>query len=282
MRLRLAAPLLALAFLALGLGACALSHDDLLRKSSSFASRSGLKPVQIQSGPFTLQAYEHITDSAAPVRVFIEGDGKAWLTRTQPSPDPTPYTPTALLMAGADNSPNVAYLARPCQFIFTPNCTMPVWTYDQYSEATIAAMNTALDHWKGHKLELVGYSGGAAIVLLTAARRNDVINIRTVAGNIDTSGFTSYHHVSAMPADSLNPASVMARTASIPQIHFVGEDDRIVPQKLADNYQSRLPAGNCSKVIAIPNADHVSGWPEHWPLMAGRLLPCTTPKSYYQ
>ncbi len=268
--------------LALGASACTMTGKELLAKSTRLAAHTGMKPVQLPAGPFTLQAFEHIGDPAAPVRVFIEGDGKAWLTRNQPSPDPTPYEPTGLFLASADTSPNVAYLARPCQYIHTPNCLMPVWTSGQYDEANIAAMNTALDHWKGHKIELVGYSGGAAIALLLAARRDDVVSIRTVAGNTDNDAFTAFHHVSAPPATSLNPASFAAKTSMIPQIHFVGEDDTIIPPKLAEAYQAKLPARNCSKVIAIPNATHLSGWPEHWPGMVARLLPCTAPKSYYQ
>ena len=282
MRVRLPASLASLALLAAALSACAMSHDELLEKASRFASHSGLKPVAIQADPYTLQAYEHITDPTAPVRVFIEGDGKAWLTRSQPSPDPTPYNPTALLLAGIDTSPNVAYLARPCQFIFTPNCTMPVWTTNQYSEQNIASMNKALDRWRGHKLELVGYSGGAAVALLVAARRDDVISIRTIAGNTDTTAFNAFHNVSPPPPNALNPASFITKTASIPQIHFVGENDTIVPEQLANAYQSRLPPSNCSKILSILNTDHISGWPEHWQAMANRLLPCTTPKSYYQ
>lgn len=271
-----------LSVLALSLASCALSGEELRQKSTRFAEKAQMKPVEIAADPFTLQAYERITNQQAPVRVFIEGDGKAWLTRNQPSPNPTPYEPTALMLAGSDTSPNVAYLARPCQFITGPACLMPVWTSRQYGEQNIAAMNKALDRWRGHKLELVGYSGGATIALLLAARRDDVINIRTVAGNTDTLAFTTFHHVSPPPADTLNPASFTARTATIPQIHFVGENDRIVPPSFAEAYQAKLPPGNCSKVITIANTSHTDGWPEHWQRMADRALPCVAPKSYYQ
>lgn len=268
---------------ALTLSACGLEHNELTQKYARYADRAGFKPLLLQAGPFYLQAYERIKDPtpATPIRVFIEGDGKAWLTRNEASPDPTPYTPTGLFLASADNSANVAYLARPCQFFMTPNCTVSMWTSEQYNEENISALNKALDHWKGHPIELVGYSGGANVALLLAARRSDVINIRTVAGNTDNKAFTAYHEVSAPPPDSLDAADVITKTALIPQIHFVGEEDRIVPEKLAQAYQAKLPPGNCSKVITILNTDHMNGWPEHWPAMNQRLLPCTTPKSYY-
>jgi len=268
--------------LACALAACTQSNAELQEKTDRFAKRAAFTPLQIKAEPFIIKAYEHITDQTAPIRVFIEGDGKAWLTRSQPSPDPTPYSPTALFIAATDNSPNVAYLARPCQYFLTANCTMAVWTSQQYNETNIAAMNTALDHWKGHKLELVGYSGGATIALLLAARRSDVINIRTISGNLDTVAFAKHHGVSLPPANALNPADFVTKTASIPQIHFAGQEDHIVPPELARTYQAKLPAGNCSKVIAVQNTDHIDGWTEHWPKLKDRLLPCTQPSAAYK
>lgn len=281
-KLRLAVQCALFALCAASVSSCSLSSEELRQKATRFAQRAKMTPVELRAGPYTIMAFEHITDPSAPVRVFIEGDARAWLTRSRVSPNPTPYDPTALLLAGSDNSPNVGYLARPCQYITGPACTMQVWTTQQYSETTIAAMNTALDRWRGHKIELVGYSGGATIALLLAARRNDVISIRTVAGNTDPEAFTALHRVSPPSPGSLSPLSVIGRTSQIPQIHFVGEEDRVVPPKFAEEYQAKLPAGNCSKVLSVPNTDHSSGWPEHWIRMSTRLLPCTKLKSYYQ
>lgn len=265
------------------LSACTtLSTQELKDKTDRFALKAGFTPLDISADPFSIHAYERITAPAAPVRVFIEGDGKAWLTRSTPSPDPTPYTPTALFIAATDNSPNVAYLARPCQFNKTAACSLPVWTSGQYSETNIAAMNIALDRWKGRNIELVGYSGGATIALLVAARRNDIMSIRTIAGNLDPVSFNKHHEVSPPPENALNPVNVITHTATIPQIHFVGAEDEIVPQELANAYQAKLPAGHCSKVIAVPNTEHIEGWTKHWPAYKDRMLPCTAPKSYYQ
>lgn len=48
--------------------------------------------------------------------VYLEGDGRAWASRTIISADPTPVKPLAMWLARADGRPNVAYLARPCQY----------------------------------------------------------------------------------------------------------------------------------------------------------------------
>lgn len=51
------------------------------------------------------------------LRVYIEGDGHAWQSRTRPSADPTPHNPVGLRLALADPSPApLLYLARPCQY----------------------------------------------------------------------------------------------------------------------------------------------------------------------
>lgn len=112
------------------------------------------------------------------------------------------------------------------------------------------------------------------MVMLLASRRSDVVNIRTIAGNVDTLAFTKHHQVSKLE-DSLNPADFKTKTFKIPQIHFVGQKDKVVPAKLIYDYETSLPAGHCSRIIEVPNTDHVSGWPEHWSGLISRSLPCT-------
>lgn len=277
--MRLLRVILPLAFF---LSACQLSTGERRAKSIRFAEKSGLRPIELQAGAFTLQGFERMTDPAAPVRIFIEGDGKSWLSRDLPSPDPTPQDPTALMLAGMDTSPNIAYVARPCQFITSPHCAIPVWTVNQYHEHMIAGMSQALDRWKGRKLELVGYSGGAAVALLLAARRSDVASIRTVAGNTDTAAFNRFHRVSPPAAAALNPAAFIARTAYIPQIHFAGGEDKVVPVGLVEAYQATLPPGHCSRVIILPRTGHLKGWPEHWRSISERRLPCTRNRNAYR
>lgn len=262
----------AIALLAL-LAGCASPTEGLRRKADALAAGAGMQAVQLNAGMFNLLAYERIADASAPVHVYIEGDGNAWLASNMVSPDPTPLDPVALKLALRDKAPNVVYLARVCQYVTSDTCSPRYWTYRQYGEETIGAYRQAMQRWQGRPLELTGYSGGAAVAMLLAARLDNVAAIRTVAGNIDTDAFTTLHHISPF-SQSLNPASVMERTARIPQRHFVGEKDKVVPPSLIEAYQARLPAGNCSAYDIIPGLDHFTGWEEQWAGLLARPLPC--------
>ena len=85
---------------------------------------------------------------------------------------------------------------------------MRYWTTHRFAPEVIRASDLALDRLKtlfgAQRLVLVGYSGGAAVALLVAARRHDMGQIITVAGNLDHQAWTHYHHVQAL-SGSLNP-----------------------------------------------------------------------------
>ena len=266
MRLTVVAGLLALT-------ACAHTTQDMRLKADALAATAQMHAVEIPAGMFTLMAYERIGDANGSVHVYIEGDGNAWLTSNMVSPDPTPLDPVSLKLAVQDHAPNVVYLARVCQYVMSDACNPKYWTHAQFSETTIASYQQVMDRWKGHPLELTGFSGGAAVALLVAARRNDVVALRTVAGEVDTEAFTALHHISPL-SNSLNPASVIERTAMIPQIHFTGDNDRVVPPSLTQGYQSRMPAGHCSRYEVVSGVDHYSGWPEQWAGLLAKPLPC--------
>ena len=262
-------PLILLALLS----ACAATTPGLRQKADMLAAGGGMHATEIPAGNFTLLTYERISDASASVHIYIEGDGTAWLTGTMVSPDPTPRNPVALELALRDPAPNVVYMARVCQYIMTTACSTRYWTYAQYNDAVIADYSQAMNRWQGHKLELTGYSGGAAVALLVAARRGDVSAIRTVAGNVDTEAFTTFHNISPY-SDSMNPAAIIERTAKIPQRHFAGEKDRVIPPLLVQNYQEHLPPNNCSAYDVVPGLDHHTGWPDVWPQLLAEKLPC--------
>lgn len=94
-----------------------------------------------------------------------------------------------LKLAALDASPNVVYLARPCQYVWSPLCSDIYWTDRRFAVEVVEAMSAAIDRLilPGQKLHLVGYSGSGAVAVLVAARRPDVVSLRTIAGNLDTS-----------------------------------------------------------------------------------------------
>ena len=80
------------------------------------ANAAGLAKESVQAGRFKLTAYSRLDATGGPLTVFIEGDGRAWLSKYRLSEDPTPLHPVGLELAAADHSVNVVYMARPCQY----------------------------------------------------------------------------------------------------------------------------------------------------------------------
>jgi pimeloyl-ACP methyl ester carboxylesterase len=260
------------------LAACAV--DPPRQDPDALAASSGMQRLEIQADGFLLTAYRRITAAGTPLRLYIEGDGLAWITPTQPSSDPTPRHAVGLALAAADKSPNVAYLARPCQYSMhkSRRCSdSSYWTDKRFAPEVVAAMGLAVDDIKqslpNQRIELVGYSGGAAIAVLLAARRKDIASLRTVAGNLDHVQVNRYHHVSDMPG-SLNPIEVAARLASLPQLHFVGGEDRVIPAAVASSFLQRMGNGPCAGVVPVTGAGHVAGWEEAWPRLLAREPHC--------
>lgn len=146
----------------------------------------------------------------------------------------------SLRLAVLDPSPNVIYLARPCQFVGSdPACGVAYWTSWRYAEEVVSSMGEALDQaiagLPGHGVHLVGYSGGGTIAALLAERRADVMSLRTIAGNLDVSTVNRHNRVSATP-NSLNPIDNAASLTALPQIHWIGEDDNVVPPVVAQRF----------------------------------------------
>jgi pimeloyl-ACP methyl ester carboxylesterase len=251
------------------------------RHAETMARTGHLQRGQVNTDSFVLTSFYRISNPDLPLTVYIEGDGFAWRSRNIPSGDPTPHVATGLALAAADPGPNVVYLARPCQFTpqaLDPGCNEAYWTHKRFSEEVVAAMNQAITHYAGQapdqRINLIGYSGGGALVVLIAARRHDVTSLRTVAGNLDHAEVNRLHRVSATP-ESLNAIDEARQVAAIPQIHFSGTDDSVVPPLIAQRFVSAT-ASQCARSIFVAGMTHESDWARRWPDLL-RLSPsCST------
>jgi len=209
--------------------------------------------------------------------VYIEGDGLAWLTRSQPSQDPTPRDPLALRLALAHAGRAAVYLARPCQFAPAagPACPRRYWTSHRFAPEVIAATGRAVDALRRRagatRLVLVGYSGGGAVAALVAARRDDVELLVTLAGNLDHRAWSAHHRVTPL-AGSLSPADEIEALRRVRQVHLVGSDDTRVPASLVLDFVARFPPAERPRVEVEPATDHARGWLELWPARSRRLL----------
>ncbi len=255
---------------------CLTLPDAEERKHSAMklAADHGWTFRQWQTSGFVLAGFGPLQIKASSLRIYIEGDGLAWVSSRRPSKNPTPVRPVALELALLDAQPSV-YLARPCQYV-TPDasCAMKYWTSHRYGEEVIESTSNAISAIKKYygvqNLELLGFSGGAAVAALVAARRDDVTRLVTVAGNMDHVFWTNLHRVSPLTG-SLNPADFAGRLSKIPQVHFVGQDDDNVSLEVLRSYQRRIPETNNMITSIVPDFDHQCCWADGWKSLLKQL-----------
>ena len=239
------------------------------RAADEIASRKHFQKEYVKTSLCSLTAFYNFTHPGASLTLYIEGDGFAWQTRHELSSDPTPRHPLVLSLAAIDPSENVAYIARPGQLTASgqPDCDPVYWSDKRFSEEVVSAINSAIDHLKeesgSKEISLIGYSGGAAIAVLVAARRSDIISLRTIAGNLDHEALTRYQGVSPL-AGSLNPIDVVEKIKGLPQRHFIGSDDKVVPAFIAQSFVQREGDRDFSRITIVNGATHTKGWQERW------------------
>ncbi len=199
------------------------------------------------------------------VYIFIEGDGFAWRDRSTPSKNPTPKNPLALNLA-LEHGEEAVYLARPCQYTGAKDQICrdnKWWTSHRFAPEVISATGQAIDLIKQQRgartVVLVGYSGGGAVAALVAAKRTDLAQLVTIAGNLDTVAWTNLHKVRPLTG-SLNPANDWMTLQNIPQQHFVGANDPVMPPQIAQSYASRFPENKRPLVTIMPGYDHSCCW----------------------
>lgn len=240
---------------------------------SSYAT-GNLKPAVLTATGFPIQSMIPAAGSYRHMRVYIEGDGHAWATSSQPSTDPTPHTSIMLRFAAGDLNP-AAYLARPRQFVTTKACTTDVWTHSRFDRPEIESMNSALSLLKSRfqveSFELIGHSGGGEVALVLAGMRSDVNQVQTIAGNVDPIFWGKLHQLTPLKSP-LTPLQYKDRLREIPQRHIVGINDRVVPPSVAAAYSAQME-GKCLEIVAV-DASHNDGYDTIWRRFSSNPLLC--------
>lgn len=234
------------------------------------AEKTGFKREEYATQTFRLTAFEKlIPDLTDTIHVYIEGDGNSWKSRYVLSDNPTPRQPLALQLAERDIHSHVVYIARPCQYTshaLDPLCVPQYWSSHRYAPEVIQAFHETLDQIKlktqKTHLYLVGFSGGASVAALLAAERKDVICLTTVAGDLNHEALSRHHQTTPL-AHSLNPITVAAQLKSLPQYHFSGAKDKIVPPWVAEQFAKTVDDPDCVNVRIFPKVKHHKGWLEH-------------------
>jgi hypothetical protein len=252
--------------------------------ATSLAAANTFEKTIIKTDSFRLLTYQRINNKSETASIYIEGDGYAFAGRHRVSPNPTPKNPVSLKLAIQDKSPRVFYIARPCQFVplkHEPLCSPEYWTTKRYAPEIVEAINSAIDQLikkeNISKIRLVGYSGGGTIAALIAARRTDVQDLRTIAGNLDIRAFVLEHDVTPL-SGSLNPTAFAKSLASVPQRHFIGNEDKIVTQNITKSYVTALrqfdSKMSCIEIRIIEKVSHAKGWEDVWRDIHQELVAC--------
>jgi hypothetical protein len=265
------------ALLCLALAGCVnLSPEARGQHADRLAAAAGWQPTRLPTDTFTLAAYvPPSVRSGDTLTIYIEGDGLAWISRSQVSLNPTPMRAIGLEMALRHANGTAAYLARPCQYVDgadARNCSATYWTDHRFAPEVVTATSQAVDQLKQRfgvkNVVLVGYSGGGAVAALVAAHRSDITRLVTVAGNLDHQAWTRHHQASPLKG-SLNPADEWQALAGIPQIHFVGGADRVITRETVSSYLAHFPVDRRPEMRVIEGFDHACCWAEKWPAIAG-------------
>ena len=255
-------------------GGCATPQRPVLAD----APESGFSRIHLEGNPYTFAGQIKMpASSAEALVVYIEGDGHVVDASGRISTDPTPHFPVGWLLARQDPAPAVLYLARLGQYnaAFARVEYRQYWTEKRFAPEIIQAMSLAIDAARqktgATKLHLVGFSGGGAVAALLAAQRNDVVSLMTVAGLMDHAWWTNEKGYPPLTG-SLNPANVAGKLAHLPQIHFYGTNDSLIPQAVSSRFLGLAPFSNASQAGVA--ASHNKGWEQAWPvLLQTKVIP---------
>ena len=255
------------------------SPDSRMTYANALAQKRGFIQEQVITPLFTLIVYRPVSITGDTLRVYIEGDGHSWTNSHSISDDPTPNNPIALRLALADTSNSSVYLGRPCQYQYKSNnfkseCLSRYWTNERFSEKIVNSLNIAIDQLKNRfhakHIILVGYSGGGSLALLCAAKRQDVSGIVTIAGNVSVRAWA--REMSLTPLEgSLDPIDYVENIKSIPQWHFVGSDDEVVPPNMIESYRNLFPNDAPIDITIIKNFQHQCCWENVWPNLVRKI-----------
>lgn len=225
---------------------------------------------------FRLTTYERLRKGGdGTARIYIEGgrwgDAQDWAAGAypgaeRPQNDPTPRNPVGLHLAAKDNTDrSVIWIARPCQYdgkVGRPNCQEHYWKDKEFAPEVMEAYDDALDQLAAKHgfagFELVGFGSGAVIAADLAARRPDVLTLRTVAGTLDD-------------PMALAAAPVLA---DLPQHHFHGGQDIVAPPAAVHAFLQAQGPTPCTRRTFVPDAAHKSGWVAYWPTLLEGPVTC--------
>ncbi len=257
--------------------------DGQLTSSSSRKLEPLIENARIYKGERFDLLYSIIRNSTSKKAIiYIEGDGRAYVSRRRISSDPTPTNPVGLALSEQDpRTDKIIYVARPCQYtkkINSRNCEKRYWTTERFSPVIIDLYLEFFENLRRdlgvQNIEVIGYSGGGAIAAILAAQSSHVTGLKTVAGYLDHKKINQQTGVSQL-IGSEDPMEFARYLEFIPQIHFVGSQDDLIPKSSVDGFYELTNIKRCLGVRVV-SAGHSHGWVKQWPILI-KEKPCQTP-----
>lgn len=234
----------------------------MISACSSLQVPDSFKYQEIQTRTFKIATWQKVKNPQGPYRIYIEGDGYAFNSAGRPSTNPTPRSHLVREMAFGDYHDNVIYIARPCQFVQNEICSKRHWTTARFAPEVINATAEVIENIVGNnEVTIIGYSGGAQVAGLVAVNKPQIKTKKliTVAGNLDHLAWTDYHNLPPLN-ESMNLEAYKNEYLKIPQIHFVGEKDEVIPPFLTRDFVQ-----NKHNIISIPPNTHYIDWEKIYP-----------------
>ncbi len=270
------------------LGACTIQEDFKQQTANHIARPAFMVERFIPAGNFQLRAWERMHAPNDVATVYIEGDGVNQKKIKDGTPqifskNPTPSNPVALHLASRDQSANLAYLARPCQFMINPEdkgCAASYSQEQRFSPEVINAYEDALNDIAARyhitAFHIVGYDGGANIAAVLAARRSDILSLRTIAGNLNPEFAAENNDFAGLASNSILAIDYGSALSNVPQHHFIGAADEIITPGIYHSYRQMVGLSDCIHYSLVQDADHTRGWVEKWPELLKLQPQCAT------
>jgi hypothetical protein len=241
------------------LSACALRPDW-----QQLATAGNLESRWLDAGRF-----RHLVLSneirGSHLRIYVEGDGGPWIRENRVSVDPTPTNPVLLQLMHDATHPAV-YLGRPCYFgsATSRECEQRWWTFDRYGRVVVDSMCAAanqLSRQRGAQtVQLIGYSGGGAIVAGMSACTEHLVSFSTIAGNLEPNAWAGHHGYS--PLRDLSPlVAAASRQSDVKEAHWQCRDDLNIPPSITDDY---FAARKRAIRHIVGSCTHATGWQQYW------------------
>jgi len=77
--------------------------------------------------------------------------------------------------------------------------------------------------------------------------------------------------------ESLNPVDISEKLTALPQLHFVGISDKVIPKQVALRFiarqQSQSNPAPCAGLMMVA-AGHQDNWVQQWPQLLRQPFPC--------